>query len=55
MEEPEYWEKNTPMSFIPEGWTYEQKREFRFKTIPYLQEAAGFDLDAGVDGRRIWR
>lgn len=38
-----YWtEVDPPMSFIPEGWTYEQKREFRYKTIPYLPSVACF-------------
>lgn len=43
-----YWtEVDPPMSFIPEGWTYDQKRNFRHQCIPYLRSWARFDAYAG--------
>jgi len=37
-----YWEKSTPMSFIPENMGYEEKRRFRYELQNYMQEAFGF-------------
>lgn len=34
-----YWEGQVPMEFVPEGWTWRQKRQFRYKTVPYLRDA----------------
>lgn len=47
-----YWtEVDPPVSFIPEGWTYEQKRAFRFeKLLAYLPEVFNF---AGYAGQRV--
>jgi ubiquinone/menaquinone biosynthesis C-methylase UbiE len=43
-----YWlDHDPPNSFLPEGWTYEQKRAFRYNLIPYLPAAARFDQFAG--------
>ncbi len=43
-----YWtEVDPPMSFIPEGWTYEEKRAFRHKCIPYLRDWIGYEKYAG--------
>lgn len=39
----EYWNKSTPMSFANEQWTYEQKREFRYKLQDYMQRQFQFD------------
>lgn len=48
-----YWESHDPpMSFIPEGWTYEKKRDFRYRCIPYLPSALGIDTLAG---RARWK
>ena len=37
-----YWNKATPMSFAPEGWTYEEKREFRYTLQSYMYETIRF-------------
>lgn len=43
-----YWtEVDPPMSFIPEGWSYAQKRDFRYKCIPYLPGWVEFTRYAG--------
>lgn len=39
-----YWrEVDPPVSFIPEKWSYEQKRTFRYGCIPYLCPTVRFD------------
>ncbi len=38
----EYWEKSTPMSFVPERWSYEQKREFRYSLQDYMHDTFRF-------------
>jgi len=43
----EYWERCTPMSFMREGWSYEQKREFRYSLQDYMGEAFRFGDWAG--------
>lgn len=49
-----YWtEHDPPMSFIPEGWTYEQKREFRFACIPYLERELWDDCGDRWEGRSV--
>lgn len=46
-----YWtDVDPPMSFIPEGWSYEQKRSFRYECIPYLN---GFMNPPRYKGKRI--
>jgi ubiquinone/menaquinone biosynthesis C-methylase UbiE len=43
-----YWlDHDPPNSFIPEGYSYEAKRTFRYNLIPYLPAAARFDQFAG--------
>lgn len=43
-----YWEEvDPPMSFIPEGWSYEQKRKFRYNELDYLHDAVRFEEFAG--------
>jgi ubiquinone/menaquinone biosynthesis C-methylase UbiE len=37
-----YWEKSTPMSFGPEKWSYEKKRQFRYSLQEYMNTAFGF-------------
>jgi SAM-dependent methyltransferase len=38
---PNYWrDVDPPTSFIPEGWTYEQKRAFRYQHLDYWHEWA---------------
>ncbi len=43
----QYWEKSTPMSFGPEKWSYEKKREFRYSLQDYMHEAFGFENFSG--------
>jgi ubiquinone/menaquinone biosynthesis C-methylase UbiE len=38
----EYWEKCTPISFVQERWTYEQKRKFRYDLQDYENESFRF-------------
>ncbi len=38
-----YWERSTPMSFVPERLDYEQKREFRYSLQDYMHKAFHFD------------
>jgi ubiquinone/menaquinone biosynthesis C-methylase UbiE len=38
----EYWERCTPMSFAPEKWSYERKREFRYSLQDYMHEVFRF-------------
>jgi len=38
----EYWEKATPMVFVPERWPYEKKREFRYGLQDYMHRVFGF-------------
>lgn len=50
-EDSSYWkEVDPPMSFIPEGWTYEQKRKFRYMILDYLHDE--MDLEAW-EGKRV--
>lgn len=39
----DYWEKCTPMSFVAEKWSYEQKREFRCSLQDYMHESFQFE------------
>jgi ubiquinone/menaquinone biosynthesis C-methylase UbiE len=43
----DYWEKCTPMSFVDEKWSYEQKREFRYGLQDYMHESFRFGDWAG--------
>jgi ubiquinone/menaquinone biosynthesis C-methylase UbiE len=43
----QYWEKSTPMSFGPEKWSYEKKRQFRYSLQDYMHKAFGFEEFAG--------
>lgn len=45
----EYWEKCTPMSFAPERWSYEQKRQFRYNLQDYMPESFRFQDWAGKE------
>ncbi len=45
----EYWEKCTPMSFAPEQWSYEQKRQFRYTLQEYMHESFRFQDWAGKE------
>ncbi len=45
----EYWEKCTPMSFAPEAWSYEQKRQFRYTLQDYMHESFRFEDWAGKE------
>lgn len=38
----EYWEKCTPMSFVTEKWSYEEKRKFRYELQDYMDESFRF-------------
>ena len=51
MADNDYWNENDPpMSFIPEGYSYEKRRTFRYETIPYLRTAAHF---REFEGKRV--
>jgi len=39
----QYWERSTPMSFVPERLSYEQKREFRYSLQDYMHDAFRFN------------
>lgn len=43
----QYWEQSTPMSFVPEKLSYEQKREFRYSLQDYMHDAFRFNDFAG--------
>jgi len=43
----EYWEKAIPVSFIPEKWSYEQKRKFKYELQDYMHEAFKFQEFSG--------
>lgn len=46
-----YWrEVDPPCSFVPERWTYEQKREFRYNELDYLRGAVDFPR---FEGKRV--
>ncbi len=45
----DYWEKCTPMSFVTERWSYEQKRKFRYDLQDYMHEAFGFEDWSGKE------
>ena len=38
----DYWEKCTPMSFVTEKWSYEQKRKFRYDLQDYMHDSFRF-------------
>jgi ubiquinone/menaquinone biosynthesis C-methylase UbiE len=38
----QYWEQSTPMSFVPEKLSYEQKRNFRYSLQDYMYDAFRF-------------
>lgn len=42
-----YWEKSIPMSFAPEKWSYEQKRQFRYSLQDYMHAAFEFEKFSG--------
>jgi ubiquinone/menaquinone biosynthesis C-methylase UbiE len=42
-----YWEKATPMSFQDEGWSYEEKRKFRYELQDYMDASFRFSEWAG--------
>jgi len=37
-----YWEQSTPMSFVPEKFSYEEKRKFCYSLQDYMHDAFGF-------------
>ena len=37
-----YWERSTPLSFVPEKFSYEQKQEFRYSLQDYMHNAFKF-------------
>lgn len=43
----DYWEKSTPMSFGPERWSYEKKRQFRYSLQDYMHSVFRFDEFGG--------
>lgn len=43
----EYWEKAIPVSFIPEKWNYEQKRNFKYKLQDYMHKVFMFQEFSG--------
>ncbi|HTY81964.1 MAG TPA: class I SAM-dependent methyltransferase [Dehalococcoidales bacterium] len=43
----EYWEKSTPISFVEEKWSYEQKRKFRYDLQDYEHDSFRFEDWAG--------
>src|SRR4030042_918805 len=43
----QYWERSTPMSFVPEGLSYEQKRNFRYSLQDYMHDAFRFNDFSG--------
>jgi ubiquinone/menaquinone biosynthesis C-methylase UbiE len=43
-----YWEQSTPMSFIPEKLSYEEKRNFRYSLQDYMHEVFEFDKYKGM-------
>lgn len=46
-----YWQDvDPPMSFVPEAWTYAQKRQFRYTTLDYLLDAVKFEC---FEGKRV--
>jgi len=38
----QYWEQSTPMSFVPEKFGYEDKRNFRYSLQDYMHDAFRF-------------
>lgn len=43
----EYWGKAIPVSFIPEKWSYERKRKFKYGLQDYMHEAFKFQEFSG--------
>lgn len=43
----DYWEHSPPMSFIGEGLSYEEKREFRYSLQDYMHDVFQFSSLAG--------
>ncbi len=43
----QYWEQSTPMSFVPEKLSYEQKRNFRYSLQDYMHDAFKFSDSSG--------
>lgn len=43
----QYWEKSTPMSFVPEQLRYEEKRNFRYSLQDYMHDVFRFSDFAG--------
>jgi ubiquinone/menaquinone biosynthesis C-methylase UbiE len=43
----QYWEQSTPMSFVPEKLSYEQKRSFRYSLQDYMHDVFRFNKFAG--------
>ena len=39
----QYWERSTPMSFVPEKLSYEKKREFRYSLQDYMNDVFRFN------------
>jgi 2-polyprenyl-3-methyl-5-hydroxy-6-metoxy-1,4-benzoquinol methylase len=37
-----YWEQSTPMSFVPEKLSYEEKRNFRYSLQDYMHDVFRF-------------
>ena len=44
----QYWEQSTPMSFVPEKLSYEEKRNFRYSLQDYMHEVCEFDKYKGM-------
>lgn len=43
----EYWEGAIPVSFIPEKWSYDQKRKFKYELQDYMHEVFKFQEFSG--------
>jgi len=43
----QYWERSTPMSFVPEKLNFEQKRNFRYSLQDYMHDVFHFSDFAG--------
>jgi ubiquinone/menaquinone biosynthesis C-methylase UbiE len=43
----DFWEQGSPMSFISENFSYEEKRKFRYSLQDYMHSTFGFNNFAG--------
>lgn len=42
-----YWGSGPPMAFRDLGWSYEEKRKFRYRLQDYMHEVFGFEEYSG--------